>query len=214
MKNEIVPLLKAESKEREMRQLHIKIKRSENLIKHDDEIFGRKKRSWIMSANDKIAVKKEAQRKDLGRFETRKLMSKDEQEKLERKMKEKQQRKRDLEWSKKLGGKAISNKKKEQKRLRIANRTKTGGDAVDMIKNPYKYNTNIKKNIEIKMKKNKKHKNNTQKLRSYANEFGGDDRSKIRFKSGGSKKGKWNNRQLKKKMRAKGNKTRFKNRRK
>eukprot|EP01083_Nonionella_stella_P079369 217717_1 len=198
IKNETQPLLKSENKERDMRLMHIRLKRSENLLVHGKQIFSKQKKSWIMGKNDKISVRKEAQRKDLGAVEARRLAEKD---------KEKTQRKRELEWSSKAGKKAISMKKKMRRELREQNKTKTGmkmEDAVDMIRNPFKYNKNIKRNIENRMKKKRKYQSNMN-----------NSNPKRRFKSslGGPAK-KYDNKQLRKKMSAKGNKTRFKNRRK
>eukprot|EP01084_Bolivina_argentea_P122661 217360_1 len=161
VKNEIVQLIKSENKEREMRLMHMKLKKGQNLLEHEKEIFERKKKTWIMGQNEKRQVRKAAQRNDLGTEETKRLMNKDKMIKLEKQMKKKEQRTKDLQWSKKLQIGAIGMKKGMKRKFRMENKTKTGKDMVkgfdstiDMIKNPYKYNKNVKKNIQIKMKKN------------------------------------------------------------
>merc|ERR1712204_92544 len=116
-------------------------------------------RSWIMGMNEKKGVRKEAQREDLGKEETKKLMTRDEERKAKKREMDKQERKRDLAYSRKIGGQAISMKKKMRKELREKHKTKTGGqvaddqqqqkEVVDIIKNPWKHNKNIKKNIQL-----------------------------------------------------------------
>merc|ERR1712048_1115043 len=86
--------------------------------------------------NEKAGVKKEAQRNDLGKEETKRTGTGGQVEKVEE-MHVKQ--------------------------------------AVDMIKNPYKYNKNVKKNIQLKMKKQKRNRN-------YAGTSGGGNAS-MKFKS-------------------------------
>merc|ERR1712087_200795 len=132
-----------------------------------------------------------------GAMETRKLMTKDEIAKEAKRQKAKQERQRDLAWSKKAGGKAISMKKKMRKEQREKNRTKIGGqevdmkETVDMIKNPFKYNKNVKKNIQLKMKKKKRNRNYS----------GGRNESALKFKSSsGPVAKKFNNKEVRKKM--------------
>ena len=157
-----------------------------------------------MGQNDKVSVKKEAQRKDLGEEETKKLIHRDELEKQEKRQRLKMQKKRDLEFGQKMGRKAIAIKKRERREWRLENRTKTGNitETVDMIKNPYKYNKNVKRNIQIKMKKK----------RNYANQQRTESVS--RFKSASDSKHSNKHKQLRKRMAAKGNKKRYKQRRK
>jgi len=224
MKTDIELLIKSETKERDMRHMHIQLKRSENLLMYENEIMKKKKRSWIMTRNDKLDLRAKAKEEKIGAMTACKEarfagLPKIEREKRQQKVKEKMFKKRDIEWGKKLGHKAVAMKRSQQRQQREENKTRTGGDVVDMIKHPYKYNKNVRKNILLKMKKNK-----SQKVRNYASQDmlkhgGGAGRIKKRFQSasngsgsGGQEK-KWQNKRLKKKMSNKGNKTRFKNRR-
>merc|ERR1711920_199676 len=104
---------------------------------------------------------------------------------------------------------------KKRREERERNRTKTGGDVVDikdtvdMIKNPYKYNKNIKKNILTKMKKEKK-----QRVRNFMGDaFGNASSMGFISTSRGPGDRKHDNKRLRKKISKKGNRTRFKNRR-
>merc|ERR1712129_659681 len=146
-------------------------------------------------------------------------MTRDEERKAKKREMDKQERKRDLAYSRKIGGQAISMKKKMRKELREKHKTKTGGqmadddhqqqkEVVDIIKNPWKHNKNIKKNIQLKMKKQRRNRN-----------YSGGDAERgsgaMKFKSSSGPAGKkYDNKAIRKKMRQKGNKTRFKNRRK
>lgn len=137
MQNEIRPLLKLETKERDLRLMAIKLQKAENMYKHRKEIQMKDEKTWITKDEDKAALRKEAQRKKLGAEEVKKLMTRDQ---IEAK-KEKEREKLEVRQVMKEGKRIKAKKRKERNAI---NKTKSGNDdsmadALDMIKQPWKY---------------------------------------------------------------------------
>jgi len=212
MKRETTVLLKSEFKERTLRLLEMKLRRSENLLEHEEEILGRRRKMWILNEGEKRTVRKMAQRADLGAEETKALQTRDEREREQKK----RVRLKMVEAGKKGGRVAKRMKKRGRREERERNRTKWGNDptksiekGLDMLKNPQKYNRNAKKKIEKTAKKVRQGK----LMRTYAAQSTG---KALRFKSGQGKgeSQKMRTKRLRKKIAGKGDKKRYKQRRK
>lgn len=87
LEDEIEMILQEEKEEKQMQQVEMQVQKGENLIKHEDEIKGRPKRTWFETEKDKKAAK------DAGHAELNgdreKLKSKHENGKLSNKDKKK-----------------------------------------------------------------------------------------------------------------------------
>ncbi|KAA8913756.1 P-loop containing nucleoside triphosphate hydrolase protein [Sphaerosporella brunnea] len=58
LEQEIEEILKEEKAEKEIQNMEMQIRRTENLVKHEDEIKGRPKRTWFETQRDKAEAKK------------------------------------------------------------------------------------------------------------------------------------------------------------
>ncbi|KAH8879134.1 DEAD-domain-containing protein [Thozetella sp. PMI_491] len=57
MDDEIDEIMKEEKEEKQLAQVEMQVKKGENLIKHEDEIHGRPKRTWFETQHDKAQAK-------------------------------------------------------------------------------------------------------------------------------------------------------------
>ena len=59
IKDEISEVLKEEKEEKAMRQAEMELKKKENIIEHEEEIFSRPARTWFQSEKDKKSAQGE-----------------------------------------------------------------------------------------------------------------------------------------------------------
>ncbi|KAM7219891.1 P-loop containing nucleoside triphosphate hydrolase protein [Rhypophila decipiens] len=57
LEDEIEEILKEEKAEKQIQQVEMQVKKGENLIRHEEEIMGRPKRTWFETQRDKAAAK-------------------------------------------------------------------------------------------------------------------------------------------------------------
>lgn len=122
LEDEIEIILQEEKEEKQMQQVEMQVQKGENLIRHEDEIKGRPKRTWFETEKDKKAAK------DAGRAELNgdreKLKNKHENGKLSNKDKKKLDAKSDRKegkmWKKgaaeRAGKGAVLEFKKDKKK--------------------------------------------------------------------------------------------------
>lgn len=60
LKDEIADIFKEERKEKVMRQADMEIRKGENMVAHEAEIFARPARTWFQSEKEKQAAKSES----------------------------------------------------------------------------------------------------------------------------------------------------------
>lgn len=59
MRGEVSEVLKEEKEEKMIRQADMEVRKGQNLIEHEEEIFGRPKRVWFQSEKEKQKAKGE-----------------------------------------------------------------------------------------------------------------------------------------------------------
>ena len=57
MKDEVAEVLKEEKEEKAIRQAEMELKKGENMLEHEKEIFSRPARTWFQSEKDKQSAK-------------------------------------------------------------------------------------------------------------------------------------------------------------
>lgn len=57
LKDEIAAVLKEEKEEKAIRQAEMELKKGENMIEHEKEIFSRPARTWFQSEKEKLSSK-------------------------------------------------------------------------------------------------------------------------------------------------------------
>jgi ATP-dependent RNA helicase DDX27 len=60
LKDEIQDILKEEREEKMMRQADMELKKGQNMVEHEAEIFARPARTWFQSEKEKQAAKSES----------------------------------------------------------------------------------------------------------------------------------------------------------
>lgn len=62
LRSEVAEVLKEEKEEKAVRQADMELTKGRNMIEHEEEIFGRPKRTWFQSESEKQKAKGECQR--------------------------------------------------------------------------------------------------------------------------------------------------------